>query len=190
LKVDPNSTALLTVVKIPSGFKWNGWQRVGADRILNKTIRLEIKENTTSIVVAYLKPIVKGEFTVTADPEVLVYIPGQKADFTILITPLNGFDGDVILEVEAPPEVEVQLTPELIHPPGSAILTVTTDYITDDRIEIIVKAIFQNKTIATTITLQSWSIPGFSPTTILTGSILAVVILYIRRVNKVFFRNH
>ncbi len=86
--------------------------------------------------------------------------------------------------------MDVQLTPKLIHPPGSAILTVITDNINDDRIEIIIKAIFQNKTIATTITLQAWSIPGFPPTTILTGSIVAAVILYFKRVNKVFFRTN
>ncbi len=182
LMVDPNSTAILTVATTPIGFTWNKWQIVDGESTSNQTIHISVEGNTTSIVVAYLESsTVEVGFTVTAEPEFIIYVPGQTVDFNIYLAPINEFDGEVILKVEAPPEVEVQLTPERLHPPGSAKLTVTVNEETRDRMEITVKAIFENTTTFVMVTLQAWSIPGFSASAILVGSILALTILYFER---------
>lgn len=184
ITLDANSTATLSAIKVPGGFTWNGWEIFGVRRedAVNETVQVTVKGNSSIIAVAYLKPITaeKMGFTLTVKPERLVFIPGQTANFTIHITPVNGFEGEVSLEVEAPPEVEAEITPRKVHPPGTAILTVTIGRQAETPMEIIIKAVFQNTTVDTKIILQAWSVPGFHPLSMALG-ILAALIIVIRR---------
>ena len=179
MTVDPNSTATLSAAAVPEGFTWHSWEIPGGASTMNETVQVSIGGNGSRVIVAYLKPVTVGEagFTVAAEPSRLVFIPGQRLNFTIHVTPINGFDGEVLLTVEAPPGVEAEITPDRIRPPGTAVLTLSVGGESGADLEVTVRAVFQGHTAEDKIILQAWRIPGFQPSSIMLGLGMALIII-------------
>ncbi|MEM2122761.1 MAG: S8 family serine peptidase [Candidatus Bathyarchaeia archaeon] len=182
ITLDQNSTATLSAIGVPDGYIWHGWEIPGGESTMDETIQIAVGDNGSVVVVAYLKPLTVGEagFKVAAEPARLVYIPGQKLNFTIHVTPINGFDGEVLLIVEPPPGVEAEINPDRIRPPGTAVLTLTVGRGVGADLEVTVKAVFQGSAAEDKITLQAWRIPGYQPSSTILGLAAAVTIIVLR----------
>lgn len=181
LFVEPNSTSVITVVLLPEGYTWVGWETESDTSTSNHTLTITTQNKTKTILIAYLKPIDRsiGNIELKVEPELIIFIPGQTAYFTIHIQPLNGFDDEILLKVTAPPEVNIILTPERLTPPNTATLMVITDKrISYDQILILIEGVYHNSTAQTLITLQAWTVPGYSIPTLLVGLFIASTILY------------
>lgn len=186
ITLDQNSTSTLSAIGVPDGYAWRGWEVAGGGSTMDETVQVSVKGNGSVAVVAYLEPLTVGEagFTVAAEPARIVFIPGQELNFTVHVKPMNGFDGEVSLMVEAPPGVEAEITPDRIRPPGTAVLTLRIGRGAEADLEVTVKAVFQGHAAEGKITLQAWRIPGFQPSSTILGLAAGLAAVILRRMHR------
>jgi hypothetical protein len=65
-------------------------------------------------------------FSLRAEPSFQAIAPGENAQYTLHVEPVGAFSADVALaHSAAPPNIEINLAPTVVAPPGTASLTIT-----------------------------------------------------------------
>lgn len=160
IQADLGSSLNVSISRPPSGYEWVGWKIHGDGEVSSQTLAISVNINQT--VIAYFKEVKPsaGDFTITITPQIQVYIPGQPINYTILTTPLNGFNATIALTLEPLPGFEAILQPAILLPGGRATLTVFTDEKTSTRtLTITVRATGGGKVHLAQALLQRWIIP-------------------------------
>jgi hypothetical protein len=72
------------------------------------------------------EPLVQ-DFTISASPDSQLVVPGNAVNYNIDLEPLNGFSDSVSLSISGlPVDAPAQFLPEIVIPPGSSVLHITT----------------------------------------------------------------